>query len=205
MATGKHWKVASKETKEVAVALTGGPEPHKTSPCSHPLPPGPHPSERTLRRWRSEKRCTGELHDPLPKGHPRPKLSGGEKEVIGGWVLDKFDHHQVVSVESVRSFALSAWDQSLSVGVVPSLMEDLELPSRIVTEKELKYWNPNLFKESLSFLTAVHAAFSQGLPLSKLAAVDVCYWTNSGHIVRSYGPAGEFVLPVCSVRDITSF
>src|SRR5512135_2963036 len=155
MSEKRHWKVASKETKRVAVALTGGSAIHKPGRprrSSTPVPrPLGAPSKRTLRRWRKEQRDTGDVHEPLPKGHPQPLLSEGEKRVVGGWVLSEFSSHSIVSVESVRSWILGSWNKAPSHGYVVELMRELDLPSHLVGERELKYWNPNLESELLSF------------------------------------------------------
>jgi hypothetical protein len=47
-------------------------------------------------------------------------------------------------------------------------------------------------EECFSFLQKIHGAPDSPIPLNKLSAVDVCYWRTSGHVVRSYGPAGEY-------------
>jgi hypothetical protein len=70
-------------------------------------------------------------------------------------------------------------------------MHDLHLPSKIVSEREIKYWNPNMVSEVFGFLRPIHELLDSGLNPSRLSAVDVCYWSNSGHIVRTYGPAGR--------------
>jgi hypothetical protein len=177
------------------VALDGGAAPHKRGPKrGSPPPPVPDPalpSDRSRRRWRQELRNTGHLHDPLPKGHPPPILSDGEKRVIGGWVLSKFARHSLVCVENTRAFLLGAWQLTTSYGYVSELMYELHLPSKIVSEREIKYWNPNMVSEVFGFLRPIHELLDSGLNPSRLSAVDVCYWSNSGHIVRMYGPAGR--------------
>lgn len=194
----RHHHHATKEEKEMAVALTGGPKKHKPGPrpgCQPPhLDPALPVSDRTLRRWRSEARKTGKLHDPLPSGHRSQKLSEGEKRVVGGKVLDDCDTHQVVSCESLRAWILGAWNVSTSHGYIVKLMSDLHLSSKKVTERELKYFNPDLVDESFDFLTEVNQVLIDGLNASKLVAIDVCYWSNSRHVLRSYGPRGRYVV-----------
>jgi hypothetical protein len=83
-------------------------------------------------------------------------------------------------------------ESTFSDGFASGLMHELHLPSRAVEERELKYWNPNMAEECFSFLQKIHGAPDSPIPLNKLSAVDVCYWRTSGHVVRSYGPAGEY-------------
>ncbi len=206
-----HWHKATAYEKELAVSLTGGPNTHKRGPKSvnqdATLAPAPLVTERTLRRWRSEKRQLGKLHDPLPAGHPHPLLTDGEKRVIGGKVLDDFEHHQVVSVESLRSSVQGFWDINSSHGYIVKLMSELNLPSKAVHERELKYFNPNLIPEAHHFLTEIDTLLIDDISPNQLVAVDVCYWTNSRHILRSYGPGGRYFLTrsLVSPVDVSLF
>lgn len=108
----KNYHVASKSEKEMALALTGGDEPMKRGrpPKAAPVPlrSPDAPSKSTLRRWRAEHREHGHALEPHEKGHPSPKLSEGEKRVLGGWVLDQHDLHHFVSNESLRSWVLGS-------------------------------------------------------------------------------------------------
>jgi hypothetical protein len=195
MATGRHWHVASLEEKRMAVAMQGGPARHKRGRKAHTPDPALdlalpfHPS--TLRRWRQQSRKAGRVLAPLPRGHRRTALSDGEKRVVGGYVLSKWDDHALISVDSIAAFVLGSWDQSISHGAIVALMQELNLPSHEVEEKELKYWNPNLANELHGFIHEVRASLRGGLRRSALCAVDVCYWSDSGHRLRTYGPAGR--------------
>lgn len=201
MSKQKHWHVASAATKEAVVAATGGPEKRKGGKKgrvqTRPPSPSPGPSLRTLQRWRKEYREQGHALEPLPKGHAPHSFSEGEKRVVGGMVLQRFANHQITSVSRLQSFALGAWNQHMADGMASQLMHELTLPSRAVEDKELKYWNPNMVSECLSFLKGIHKVAGGPIPVDHLTAVDVCYWRNSGHIVRSYGPAGQYdsILP----------
>jgi hypothetical protein len=207
MKRGRHWHKATKREKEMIIALSGGPEKHHPGPRGVNevaiFDPSPVVSPATLRRWKHEKRVTGELHEPLPAGHPNPILSSGEKRVLGGKVLEDWAEHMLVSVETLRSSVLGFWDQPTSHGYIVDLMRNLNLPSKAVNERDLKYFNPNLVPESIEFLIEINQLLINGLSTSKLVATDVCYWTSSRHILRSYGPGGRyFPSPIVSTSVI---
>ena len=84
-------------------------------------------------------------------------------------------------------------------------MRELHLSSHEVVEKELKYWNPDLVKELWTFLKEIHTLYRQGVSMNQLVAIDVCYWTNSGHVVRSYGPQGKCVFYFFVVLETRPF
>ena len=93
------------------------------------------PSRRTISRWRVELRDIGDVHDPLPKGHRRPLLSEGEKRVVGGWVLQRWDNHNITSLESVAGWVYEVFQVTLSVSKVEHLMQELHLSSKAVAWK----------------------------------------------------------------------
>lgn len=148
MKRSRQWHKATQREKEMLIRLSGGPATYHPGPRGvNELPlfdPSPVVSARTLRRWKREQRETGELHEPLVAGHPRPILSEGEKRVLGGKVLDDWSEHMLISVESLRSSIMGFWDQPTSHGYIVELMRNLDLPSKVVNERDLKCFNPNL-------------------------------------------------------------
>ena len=174
------WEVASAATKRAALALTGGVQgpkrgrPKGSSSPSSPSPPtSGAPHRATLWRWRTELRLQGDVHEPLPKGHPPPLLSEGEKQVVGGWVLRRWDDHNITSIESISGWVNEVFHITLSVGYVEKLMQELHLASKAVAWKELKFWNPHLVDELWQFLKSVHSLYRQGVRLNQIVAVDV--------------------------------
>lgn len=195
------WHVRSGDEKRLAVELTGGAGRRKMGP-QHPLPvPAPTPSapslplsERTLRRYRHEIREEGGVHEPLPKGHPPPKRSEGERKVVGGKVLWRWVKGKVTDLEFVIAWIHEKFGEDVSTGFASSLLSTLHLVSKAVAEKPLKFFNPKLVDELTAFLAGVHTLYHSGLRLQQLVAIDVCYWTNSGVVQRTYGPQGRFVI-----------
>jgi hypothetical protein len=197
------WHVHTGDEKRLAVAVTGGEAERKRGPHgSHPTPaPAPFVnasglSERTLRRYRKEMREEGDVHEPLPRGHPQPKLSPGEKRVVGGKVLWRWTKGKVTDLEFVIAWVEEKFHVLVSDTVASDILASLHLVSKAVSEKPLKYFNPKLIDELWLFLKGVHTLYRRGLQLSQLVAVDVCYWTNSGVVQRTFGPQGRSAVKI---------
>lgn len=191
--------MASAKTKRLAVALTGGVEgPPMGRPRHDRVPPPAHvptpgvPSERQIRRYRAEYRNTFTFREPLPKGHRLQKLSAGELRVLGGWILRRWDDHNITSIENIQAWVYEVFGEYISSTAVERYLSKIHIVSKAVTEKELKYWNPNLVKELHQFLVTISTRLQRGLRPNQLVAVDVCYWTKSGHILRTFGPLGRY-------------
>jgi hypothetical protein len=197
------WHVHTGDEKRLAVALTGGEAERKRGPhTSHPTPApasfvnASGLSERTLRRYRKEIREEGDVHEPLPRGHPQPRLSPGEKRVVGGKVLWRWTKGKITDLEFVIAWVDEKFHVLISDTVASDILSSLHLVSKALTEKPLKYFNANMIDELWDFLKAVHTRYRQGLQLSQLVAIDVCYWTNSGVVQRTFGPQGRYAVNI---------
>lgn len=196
------WHVHTGDEKRLAVELTGGADLRKRGPHTS----RPHPvlapflnatglSERTLQRYRKELREEGDVREPLSKGHPHPKLSEGERRVVGGKVLWRWVKGKITDLEFVTAWINEKFKEIVSMKFASTLLSSLHLVSKAVTEKPLKYFNPDLIPQLHSFLSGVHKLYRQGVEKRQLVAVDVCYWTNSGVVQRTFGPQGRSDFP----------
>ncbi len=195
----RSWHVHSGDEKRLAVALTGGPQVKKIGrprTDSHPtLDPVPGPeavSEASLRRYRHEIREQGDVQEPMPRGHPPPRLSASERRVVGGKVLWRFAKGKVNSGDSIAAWIHKTFNKTVSQSYVVALMQELHLTPHRFTEKPLKYWNANIVPELWELLKSVHARLDQGLRPNQLVVLDYCYWTSNDIVVRTYGPQGRY-------------
>lgn len=196
------WHVHTGDEKRLAVELTGGASVRKTGPHTALPSPAPAPflnaaglSERMLQRYRKEIREEGDVREPLPKGHPRSKLSEGERRVVGGKVLWRWVKGKITDLEFVIAWINEKFKEVVSVKFASTLLSSLHLVSKAVTEKPLKYFNADLIPQLHTFLAGVHKLYRQGVQKSQIVAVDVCYWTNSGVVQRTFGPQGRSDFP----------
>lgn len=196
------WHVHTGDEKRLAVEVSGGAERRRPGP--HPSLPAPAPapnanpggvSKRSLRRYRREIREEGDVHEPLPRGHPQQKLSAGERRVVGGKVLWRWVKGKITDIEFVVAWIHEKFGEQASIAFVSQLLSSLHLVSKEVTEKPLKYYNPDMIHQLWDFLKDVHIRYRQGLRLNQLVAVDVCYWTNSAKVQQTIGPQGR-----CEIR-----
>lgn len=178
--------------------LSGGEARRRPGPHpSHPTPaPGPFTSphglsDRTLRRYQHEIREEGDVHEPLSRGHPQLKLSEGEKRVVAGKVLWRWVKGKITDLEFVVAWIHKKFGELVSIAFASILLSSLHLVSKAITEKPLKYFNADLVPRLTSFLAGIHKLYRRGLRLNQLVAIDVCYWTNSGVVQRTFGPRGR--------------
>lgn len=102
------------------------------------------------------------------------------------WVKGK-----LTNLDFVLAWIHEKFGVLVSLAFACTLLSSLHLVSKEVTEKPLKYFNRQLVPQLHAFLLDVHKLYRQGLTLNELVAADVCYWTNSGVVLRTFGPQGR--------------
>ena len=107
------------------------------------------------------------------------KISEVERKIVVGWTLFEDDEKREVGIERVRSFIDSFFEVQVSTGYVSTLMNESYMRSREILEKPIKRRNPNIIEECTKFLRQWRSACRSVNVVSRLCAVDVCYWTRS--------------------------
>ena len=149
---------------------------------------GPDPS--TIYRWKRQQQAPS--RDPMtvvPRGRP-PKLSSIEKNILGGWVLDRAENHERTSAHDIVAFVAENFQEQVSKQWVSNTMQGLQLTSHRATKRPQKYKKPNLVGKLHTFLCNLRNKIDGKLESSQVVAIDNVRFSHPQAILRSYSPKG---------------
>lgn len=125
---------------------------------------------------------------PLLSGSVAPpgKLRPIEKLVVGGWVLERDEHHEPAGAEPIATFIAENFRESVSPAWVTCTMKALHLTSHRDASKPLKYRRADLAKNCHRFVSRLRDTIDDGYRPSQVVAIDNVRFTHPQVILRSY-------------------
>lgn len=151
-----------------------------------------NPSRTTLQTWVRENQQVNTPPLPPKRHGPTPKLSMGEIMVVGGWILEEGQHHEVVSGNKVREFVLESFNEHISKPTVSRYLQKVAITSHSAKIRDPKYLRRTLTRDLHKFLLNLHKSL-RGVPLSKIVCVDVCKFSSYNLVLRTYSPTGIYI------------
>ena len=126
---------------------------------------------------------------PLQVGR-KSILSMTEKQVLGGWCLERLAQMKAVTQDMVCHRVWKMFGVSVSASWVTQTMHQLGFTSHRTQTTQLQRGSPTTIAEITGFLRKVRARIADTYTPERVVAMDViCFW-NTGAVLRSYGLKG---------------
>jgi len=148
------------------------------------------PSRRSITYWKKAVATPVEERKPPKKRGFKRKLSDGEEQVVGGWVLEQVASNMLAQGEDVIAFVNESFHETISASYVTRMMQRIHFSSHLMKEKEQRRIRRGLMFRLLTFILNSRRTMGDDIPLSRIVAIDIAKFGHFSHILRSYAPSG---------------